>query len=179
MGDDYGTPQLKREKLEKADELLDLRDREPDPRQHLGPLDAVDVARAHEHAHRRHALQPLAPHLYRRVDRERGVVPQQRLDYRPDPKARSAAELAWLLASEEAGLVSLFDLPIELRQPFSSLIAGAADLVEAVAEEAGGLDAGLLLLGSRRLVDSPRPAASADRDPAPVARPRRRAPGRR
>jgi uncharacterized damage-inducible protein DinB len=37
------------------------------------------------------------------------AVPQQRLDYRPDPKARTAAELAWLLAEEEAALVRLLD----------------------------------------------------------------------
>ena len=32
-----------------------------------------------------------------------------RLDYRPDPKSRTAAELAWLLATEEAALVSLLE----------------------------------------------------------------------
>jgi uncharacterized damage-inducible protein DinB len=37
------------------------------------------------------------------------AVPQGRLDYRPEPKARSAAALAWLLAIEEAALVSLLD----------------------------------------------------------------------
>jgi uncharacterized damage-inducible protein DinB len=37
------------------------------------------------------------------------AVPQGRLDYRPDPKARSAAEIAWLLAREEAALVSLLE----------------------------------------------------------------------
>ena len=37
------------------------------------------------------------------------AVPPGRLDYRPDPKSRTAVELAWLLASEEAGLVSLLD----------------------------------------------------------------------
>lgn len=37
------------------------------------------------------------------------AVPQGRLDYRPDPKARSAAELAWVLATEEAALVMLLD----------------------------------------------------------------------
>jgi uncharacterized damage-inducible protein DinB len=30
-------------------------------------------------------------------------------DYRPDPKSRTARELAWVLASEEKGLVSLFE----------------------------------------------------------------------
>jgi len=37
------------------------------------------------------------------------ALPQGRLDYRPDPKARTAAELAWVLAAEEAGLLSLLD----------------------------------------------------------------------
>jgi uncharacterized damage-inducible protein DinB len=37
------------------------------------------------------------------------AIPQERLDYRPDPKARTAAELAWLLAYEEVALLSLVD----------------------------------------------------------------------
>lgn len=37
------------------------------------------------------------------------AVPAGRGDYRPDPKARTAQELAWLLACEEAGLVRLFE----------------------------------------------------------------------
>ena len=37
------------------------------------------------------------------------AVPQSRLDYRPDPKARTAQELAWVFAQEEAALVSLLD----------------------------------------------------------------------
>jgi uncharacterized damage-inducible protein DinB len=37
------------------------------------------------------------------------AVPQGRLDYRPDPKARSAAELAGYIAAEEAALVTLLD----------------------------------------------------------------------
>ena len=37
------------------------------------------------------------------------AVPQARLDYRPDPKARTAGELASLLVTEEAALVSLLD----------------------------------------------------------------------
>jgi uncharacterized damage-inducible protein DinB len=35
------------------------------------------------------------------------ALPEARLDYRPDPKARTAAELAWMLVSEESALVSL------------------------------------------------------------------------
>jgi len=36
-------------------------------------------------------------------------VPEGRLDYRPHPRSRTAAELAWLLAQSEAALVSLLD----------------------------------------------------------------------
>ncbi len=35
------------------------------------------------------------------------AIPKGRPDYRPDPKSRTALELAWLLASEEAGIMSL------------------------------------------------------------------------
>ena len=37
------------------------------------------------------------------------ALPQGRLDYRPDPKSRTAAELAWVLATEEAALLSILD----------------------------------------------------------------------
>ncbi len=37
------------------------------------------------------------------------AIPTARLDYRPDPKSRTAVELAWLLASSEAALVRLLD----------------------------------------------------------------------
>jgi uncharacterized damage-inducible protein DinB len=37
------------------------------------------------------------------------AIPQGRLDYRPDPKARTAAELAWVIVAEEAALVTLLD----------------------------------------------------------------------
>lgn len=37
------------------------------------------------------------------------AVPQDRLDYRADPKARSAGQLVWLLAQEEAALLALID----------------------------------------------------------------------
>jgi uncharacterized damage-inducible protein DinB len=35
------------------------------------------------------------------------AIPPGHADYRPDPKARTAAELAWVLAIEEAALVNL------------------------------------------------------------------------
>ena len=37
------------------------------------------------------------------------AIPAERRDYRPDPKSRTAMELAWMLASEEAGMVSLLE----------------------------------------------------------------------
>ena len=37
------------------------------------------------------------------------AVPEGRLDYRPDPKARTAAELAWLFAQSEGALIALLD----------------------------------------------------------------------
>jgi uncharacterized damage-inducible protein DinB len=37
------------------------------------------------------------------------AVPQGRLDYRPDPKSRTGAELAWFMAAEEGALVSLLE----------------------------------------------------------------------
>jgi len=37
------------------------------------------------------------------------AMPAGRADYRPDPKSRTAAELAWLLAQSEAALVKLLD----------------------------------------------------------------------
>jgi uncharacterized damage-inducible protein DinB len=37
------------------------------------------------------------------------ALPQSRLDYRPDPKARTAAELAWVIADEEAQLLNLVE----------------------------------------------------------------------
>ncbi len=37
------------------------------------------------------------------------AIPEGGADYRPDPKARTAKELAWLLAVEEKALLSLID----------------------------------------------------------------------
>lgn len=37
------------------------------------------------------------------------AIPHSRLDYRPDPKARTATELAWLFAQSEAALIALLD----------------------------------------------------------------------
>jgi uncharacterized damage-inducible protein DinB len=46
---------------------------------------------------------------YPRFVRVLKALPQDRLDYRPDPKSRTAAELAWVLAAEEGALLSLLD----------------------------------------------------------------------
>src|SRR5262245_45124624 len=37
------------------------------------------------------------------------AVPEDKQGYKPDPKARSAAELAWLIAAEEKALLSLLE----------------------------------------------------------------------
>lgn len=37
------------------------------------------------------------------------ACPEGKLDYRPDPKARTAGELAWLIAAEETALLTLLD----------------------------------------------------------------------
>ncbi len=37
------------------------------------------------------------------------AVPQGRIDYRPDPKARTAQHLAWVFAQEEAALATLLE----------------------------------------------------------------------
>jgi uncharacterized damage-inducible protein DinB len=58
------------------------------------------------------------------------AIPQDRRDYRVDPKARSAAELAWLLAHEEAVLLSLIDTgTVEWKE--SAPPASAAEIVAA------------------------------------------------
>jgi uncharacterized damage-inducible protein DinB len=37
------------------------------------------------------------------------ALPKDRLDYRPDPRARTAGELAWFMALEEKALLDLLD----------------------------------------------------------------------
>jgi hypothetical protein len=37
------------------------------------------------------------------------AIPEGKRDYRPDPRSRTALELAWLLAQSEGALVSLLD----------------------------------------------------------------------
>jgi uncharacterized damage-inducible protein DinB len=46
------------------------------------------------------------------------AIPAEHSDYRPDPKSRTAAEIAWLLAIEEAALASLVQTGVaEWKQP--------------------------------------------------------------
>ena len=37
------------------------------------------------------------------------AMPEARLDYKPEPRSRTAAELAWVIAAEEASLLGLLD----------------------------------------------------------------------
>jgi uncharacterized damage-inducible protein DinB len=37
------------------------------------------------------------------------AMPQARLDYKPEPKSRTAAELAWVIATEEAALLDCLE----------------------------------------------------------------------
>jgi uncharacterized damage-inducible protein DinB len=74
------------------------------------------------------------------------AVPQGRLDYRPDPKARTAGELAWLLAAEEGALVTLLDTGTiewkEQKPPASAdeIVAAFERNAAAVNERLGRLD---------------------------------------
>src|SRR5258708_35456765 len=74
------------------------------------------------------------------------AVPQGRLDYRPDPKARTAAALAWMLAVEEAALVTLLDTgPIAWKEDappasIETIVAAFERNAAAVAERLGRLD---------------------------------------
>ncbi len=67
------------------------------------------------------------------------AVPQEGLGHRADPKARSAAELSWLLALEEDALLKLLDTGTvewkELAPP-----ARVADIVAAYERNAAAVD---------------------------------------
>src|SRR5262245_47096504 len=75
------------------------------------------------------------------------AVPQDQQGYRPDPKARSAAELAWMLAQEEQALLALLetgvvnwkDSPPPARVADS--VAAYEQAATAVTERLAGLDA--------------------------------------
>ena len=73
-------------------------------------------------------------------------VPASRLDYRPDPKSRTASELSWLLAQSEAALVSLLDTG-EVRwsdskppAAFDAIVAAYEKNAAAVNERLGKVD---------------------------------------
>jgi uncharacterized damage-inducible protein DinB len=67
------------------------------------------------------------------------AVPQGRQDYRPDPKARTAAELAWLFAQSEGALVTLLDTgTIEWKE--SKPTAGMDAIIAAFEKSAGAVN---------------------------------------
>jgi uncharacterized damage-inducible protein DinB len=67
------------------------------------------------------------------------AIPQGGLDYRSDPKARTAVELAWLFAQSEAALVTLLDTgTIEWKE--SKPTAGIDSIVEAYEKSAAAVN---------------------------------------
>lgn len=73
------------------------------------------------------------------------ALPEGRLDYRPDPKARTAAALAWVLAQEEAALVSVLDTgSVDWKE--TPPPAKASDIVAAYEENAAAVNARLAKL---------------------------------
>jgi uncharacterized damage-inducible protein DinB len=87
------------------------------------------------------------------------AVPQERCDYRPEPKARTAGELAWLFAQSEGALVRLLDTgtiewsetkpPAALDAIVAAYEANAAAVNERIAklDEAGWEKKGRFLMG--------------------------------
>src|SRR5512133_1436074 len=73
------------------------------------------------------------------------AVPEGQLDYRPDPKARSAAQLAWLLATEEQVLLQLVDKG-EAPWAESAPPARAADIAAAYEQSVNAVNARLQAL---------------------------------
>lgn len=80
--------------------------------------------------------------IFQRVLR---ALPPQRLDYRADPKARSAAELAWLLACEERALASVFESGV-IRWEETPPPASLDEIVAAYERHAAEVDAHLARL---------------------------------
>ena len=95
------------------------------------------------------------------------AVPQGRRDYRPDPKARTAAELAWVLAAEEMALVSLLDTgvvewkeaapPARVEDIVAAFEKGAAAVNEKLdrLDEAGWAKTGRFLMGDAPAWEAP------------------------
>jgi uncharacterized damage-inducible protein DinB len=67
------------------------------------------------------------------------AMPEGRLDYRPDPKARNAAELGWVLAAEEAALLSLLETGV-VEWKDAPPPARAADIVAAFEKSAASVN---------------------------------------
>ncbi len=95
------------------------------------------------------------------------AIPRGKLDYRPDPKARTAAELAWLLAVEEAAMVSLLkDGVVEWKESkppadLDKIVAGfekwsteANELLEHLNESAWDKNVKMLLPGGGEWADT-------------------------
>ncbi len=95
------------------------------------------------------------------------ALPQDRLDYRPDPKSRTAAELAWVMAAEEASLLNLLETgTVEWKQekaPSSvdDIVAAYERNATAVTErlekldEAGWHKKGKLMMGGEAAWEAP------------------------
>ncbi len=67
------------------------------------------------------------------------AIPAGASDYRPDPRSRTAAELAWLLACSEAALVGLLDTgTVEWKEEKPP--ARLADIVSAFERNAAAVD---------------------------------------
>jgi uncharacterized damage-inducible protein DinB len=87
------------------------------------------------------------------------AVPNDKRDYRPDPKGRTAAELAWMLAQSEAALVTLLDTgtiewtptppPARVEEIVASFERDAANVNERLGrmDEAGWRKKGQFLMG--------------------------------
>jgi uncharacterized damage-inducible protein DinB len=70
------------------------------------------------------------------------AIPGGKLDYKPHPKSRSAAELAWLLASSEGALVELLDKGT-IAWKETPAPAGLEEIVTAFERNAAAVDARL------------------------------------
>jgi uncharacterized damage-inducible protein DinB len=67
------------------------------------------------------------------------AVPQERLDYRPHPKSRTAAELAWLIAFADSALVSLLEKG-SVEWKYQPAPATAAEIVATYERNAKAVD---------------------------------------
>jgi len=74
------------------------------------------------------------------------AVPGSRPDYRPDPKSRTATEIAWLLAQSEASLLKLIETgeiqwsESKPEATLDAIVSAFEKNAEAVNEEIGKLD---------------------------------------